>query len=199
MEARLNRKALLLSFFTVGYNLIEGFISITSGLIAGSTALLGFGIDSFVESLSGSVMIWRFRKVDKLSKEELEIIEKKALKLLAITFFILGVYVMYDGAKSLFEGEIPEKSFIGIVITILSLFIMPTLAYLKYQTGKQLKSKSLVADSKQTLACIFLSVTTLLGLGLNYFFGFWQADSFAGLLIGLYLFKEGYEAYKGEE
>jgi len=199
MEAKLNKKALLLSYFTVGYNLIEGVVSITSGFMAGSTALLGFGIDSFVESLSGSVMIWRFRKADKLSKEKSELIEKKALKLQAITFFILGAYIIYVSAKSLLENEIPEKSPIGIIITILSLLIMPTLAYLKYQTGKQLKSRSLVADSKQTLACVILSVTTLLGLGLNFFLGFWKADYIAGLLIGLYLWKEGYEAYKGEK
>ncbi len=199
MEITLSKKALLLSYFTVGYNLIEGVISISSGFLVGSTALLGFGIDSFVESLSGSVMIWRFRKADKLSKEESEEIERKALKILAFTFFILGVYIIYESGKTLLENELPEKSLIGIIITILSIIIMPTLAYLKYQTGKQLKSSSLIADSKQTLACIVLSITTLLGLGLNYLFGFWQADSIAGFIIGLYLFKEGYEAYKGED
>lgn len=195
----LYRKALLLSYFTVGYNIIEGLVSIFSGLIAGSTALIGFGVDSFIESLSGSVMIWRFRKADKLSEEQVENIERKALKLIAFTFFILGGYVLYEGGKSLLYNEAPERSLIGIIVTILSLIIMPILTYFKYQTGKQLKSKSLMADSKQTLACVVLSVTTLIGLGLNYLFGFWQADPIAGFLIALYLWKEGYEAYRGEE
>ena len=197
-DKTLHRRALLLSYFTVGYNLVEGIVSITSGLLAGSGALVGFGFDSFIESLSASVMIWRFRKGGKLSKDEEERIENIAIKLVSATFFILGAYVLYESVTSLIKSEVPERSLLGVVITVLSILIMPTLAYLKYQTGKKLKSKSLIADSKQTLICVLLSVVTFLGLGLNYFFNLWQADPIAGILIALYLWKEGFEAFQGE-
>ena len=194
----LHTRALLLSYFTVGYNLVEGIVSITAGLLAGSGALVGFGFDSFIESLSGSVMIWRFRKGAELSEAEEERIEKTATKLVSVTFFILGAYVLYESISSLLNREIPERSLLGVVVTVLSILVMPALAYLKYQTGKKLNSKSLIADSKQTLICVLLSLVTLLGLGLNYFFNFWQADPIAGILIALYLWKEGYEAFRGE-
>lgn len=188
------KKALFFSYFTVGYNIIEGFVSILAGLIAGSIALVGFGSDSFVESLSGIVMIWRFRKHGKISKEEEEKIEKKATRLVGITFFILGFYVLYESIRNLYFQEKPEPSIFGIIIAIASVIVMPVLFYLKYQTGKKIRSKSLVADSKQTLACLFMSFSLLIGLGLNYLYGFWQADSIVGLLIVFFLFKEGYEA-----
>lgn len=194
----LNTRALLLSYFTVGYNLLEGIVSITAGSLAGSGALMGFGFDSFIESLSGSVMIWRFRKGGELTEAEEERIEKIATRLVAVTFFILGAYVLYESITSLLTREIPERSLLGVIITVLSLLIMPLLAYLKFQTGKKLNSKSLIADSKQTLICVLLSLVTLLGLGLNYFFNFWQADPIAGILIALYLWKEGYESFQGE-
>lgn len=143
-------------------------------------------------------MIWRFRKGNELSEKEEEYIEKISEKLVSITFFILGTYVLYESATSLINNEAPDRSLLGVVITILSILIMPTLTYLKYQTGKQLKSKSLIADSKQTLVCVLLSIVTLLGLGSNYFFNFWQADPIVGILIALYLWKEGYEEFRGE-
>lgn len=195
----LNRKALYLSYFTVGYNLLEGIVSIASGLFAGSSALIGFGTDSFVELLSGSVMIWRFRKHSYMTHEEEERVEKKAVTLISLSFLILGLYVLYESGKSLYLQEPPEKSLIGILIAIASLIVMPVLTYIKYKTGKELKSRSLVADSKQTLACVMLSVTLLIGLGLNYLFGLWQADSIAGLIIAGFLLKEGYHTYKEKE
>jgi divalent metal cation (Fe/Co/Zn/Cd) transporter len=143
-------------------------------------------------------MIWRFRKGDVLSTEDEEKIEKRAIKLVAYTFFVLGGYVVYESAKSLLYADIPERSIIGIIILVLSILIMPFLAYTKYRTGKQLGSKSLMADAKQTFFCIILSFTTLIGIGLNYFWGLWQADPIAGLIIGLYLWKEGYEAFQGD-
>jgi cation diffusion facilitator family transporter len=194
-----NKKALQLSYFTVGYNLIEGVVSIASGLIAGSSALIGFGTDSFVESLSGSVMIWRFRKGNDLSHEESEKVEQKAVTLVSYTFFILGAYVLYESGKSFYLQEPPEKSLIGIIIAVASLIVMPILTYMKFKTGKELKSRSLVADSKQTLACVILSVVLLIGLGLNYFFGLWGADPLAGIVIAGFLFKEGYHTYKEKE
>ena len=199
MEIKLHKKALFLSYFTVGYNILEGVVSILAGVLAGSIALVGFGLDSFVESLSGGVMIWRFRQHGKISEEEEERIEKKAVKLVGYTFFILGIYVLYESIKKLYFGEIPNPSLLGIIIAIISLIVMPVLFLMKYRTGKAIGSRSLVADSKETLACMFLSGALLIGLGLNYFFGLWQADPIVGLVIVVFLFKEGYSTLKEEE
>lgn len=199
MTQKLHKKALVLSYITVAYNIIEGIVSIIAGSIAGSVALVGFGLDSFVESLSGSIMIWRFRQHSKISQEEEERIEKKAVKLVAYTFLILAAYIFYESATKLFNSEIPQPSIIGIIIAVISIIAMPVLFFMKYRTGKSLNSKSLVADSKQTLACLFLSVALLFGLSLNYLYGFWQADPVVGLLISGYLVKEGYSTLREEE
>ncbi len=196
MDTRLHKKALLLSYFTVGYNVLEGITSIFAGLFAGSIALVGFGSDSFVESLSGGVMIWRFRKHGKITEEEEEKVELKATRLIAYTFFILGFYILYESVKKLCFHEIPNPSLLGIIIAIVSIIVMPVLFYMKYQTGKSVNSKSLVADSKQTLACTFMSVALLIGLGLNYLYGLWWADPVVGLIIVVFLIKEGYTTFK---
>ncbi|MBM3118346.1 MAG: hypothetical protein FJ006_02135 [Chloroflexi bacterium] len=197
--SKLHRRALLLSYFTVGYNVLEGAVSIFVGLLAGSIALVGFGLDSFVESLSGGVMVWRFRKHGELSRDEEETVEKKATRLVAYTFFILGAYVLYESVKKLIIQEIPSPSLLGIIIAIASAILMPILFRLKYQTGKLLNSRSLIADSKETLACFFLSLALLLGLGLNYLLGLWQADPIVGLVVVAFLIREGYELLMGEE
>ncbi len=199
MESKLHQKALLLSYFTVGYNILEGIVSIAAGIVAGSIALVGFGLDSFIESLSGGVMIWRFRSREKMSKEEEVKIEKKAIRLVACTFFILGAYVLYESFKKIYFHEVADPSLPGIVIAIASLIVMPVLFQMKHKTGEAINSRSLMADSKQTLACMFLSLTLLIGLGLNYFFGIWQADPIIGFIIVVYLFKEGYMALKEEK
>lgn len=186
-------KALKLSYFTVGYNIVECIVSIIAGFIAGSTALLGFGSDSLIESLSGAIMIWRFKKHGAISKDEEDKIEKKATFFVGMTFFIFGIYILYESIRKLLAEEKPEPSIFGIIIAIASIVVMPLLFYLKYKTGKTIGSKSLIADSKQTLACLFMSVSLLIGLSLNYLFGFWQADPIVGLIIVAFLFKEGYE------
>ena len=194
------KKALLLSYFTVFYNILEGIISIVAGLLAGgSIALIGFGLDSFVESLSGGVMIWRFRKHGKISEEEEERIERRAEKFVGITFFVLGAYVLFESVRKLYFRSPSEPSLLGIVIAIVSIIVMPILFYVKYQTGKALGSRSLIADSKETLVCVFLSVALLIGLGLNYLYGFWQADPIVGFVIVGFLVKEGYETLTEEE
>ncbi len=162
-------------------------------MAGGSIALIGFGLDSFIESFSGFIMVWRFSKHGKVSKEEEEKIEKKATKLVAFTFFILSAYVLYESVKKLYLREIPESSLFGIIIAIVSIIVMPILFYLKYKTGKSLGSDSLVADSKETLACVFLSISLLIGLSLNYFFKAWQADPITGIIIAIFLIREGYE------
>jgi cation diffusion facilitator family transporter len=197
MKEKYRKRALLLSIATVGYNLVEGVAAVTVGLLTNSSALFSFGLDSFTESLSGSVMIWRFGK--ERSEEDEERIEQKAQKLVAYTFFILGAFVLYDAVSQLIAHEEPEKSLFGIVVAVLSLIIMPALTLAKYRTGKLLKSKSLIADSKQTLACVIMSATLLVGVGLNYFFGLWWADPVAAIAIAIMLFHEGKEALEGDE
>jgi divalent metal cation (Fe/Co/Zn/Cd) transporter len=189
----LHSKALRLSYFTVIYNIIEFILSIFAGIIAGSTALLGFGSDSLVESLSGTIMIWRFRKHGVISKIEEDEVEKKATFFVGISFFIFGFYILFESIKKLIIEEKPEPSIVGIIIAIASIVVMPILFYLKYKTGKDIDSRSLIADSKQTLVCLFMSISLLIGLSLNYLFGFWQADPIVGLIIVAFLFKEGYE------
>lgn len=190
---------MFLSIFTVGYNILEGIISIVAGFFAGSIALTGFGLDSFVESLSGGVMIWRFSRHGKISEEEEERIEAIAAKLVAYTFFILGAYVLFESLKKLIYREAPESSLIGIIIAIASLIVMPVLFHLKYRIGISIGSTGLVADSKQTLACVFMSAALLVGLGLNYLYGLWWADPLTGLVIVAFLIKEGVETLKEEK
>ena len=193
---KLYKKGLFLECFTVGYNIAEAAVSVVFGYIANSIALIGFGLDSVVESLSGMVLIWRLSQHGKISEEKEEAVEKKATKFVAITFFVLGFYVLFQSVKKLIIKEIPDPSLPGIIIAIASLGIMPILARQKFNVGKQIQSQALIADSKETMACFFLSVALLLGLGSNYVFGFWQADPIAGLIIVIFLFREGREAWK---
>lgn len=196
VSSKLSRRALLLSYFTVVYNVLEAVISIIVGAMAGSIALIGFGLDSFVESFSGGVMIWRFRKHDKLSKEEEIDIDRKATKLVGYTYFVLAIYVLYESIEKLVFQEIPDPSLFGIIIALVSLIVMPILFYQKYKIGKALGSRSLVADSKQTLVCMFLSVALIVGLGANYLFGLWQADPIVGLIVVVFLVREGYSTLR---
>jgi divalent metal cation (Fe/Co/Zn/Cd) transporter len=190
----LQKRALLLSYFTVGYNVLEALVSLLAGYLAGSIALVGFGLDSLVESLSGGVMIWRFRHRPGLAAAAEEQLERRAVKIVGYTFLALGAYVLYESLKKLFFREIPSPSLLGIIIALISLIVMPGLYLLKYRTGKLLHSRSLMADSKQTLACAWLSLALLVGLGLNYLFGIWQADPLIGLVVVGFLFKEGWSA-----
>ena len=190
------RKALFLEYFTVGYNLVEAALSIFFGSMAKSIALVGFGLDSVVESLSGGVLIWRLNKHGKISEHEEGKIERKAQRFVAVTFFVLGAYVLVQSVKKLVLKEIPDPSFPGIVIAVVSLIVMPVLSFQKLKIGKTIQSEALIADSKETLACAFLSLALLLGLGLNYLFSFWQADAIVGLVIVFYLATEGREVWK---
>lgn len=198
MGTDLRRKALFLAWFTVGYNILEGVLSIAVGAASGSVALVGFGLDSAVETLSGAVMIWRFRNYDTISEEEEERVERRATRLVGYTFIILAAYVVFESIRSLWGREVPERTLLGILIASVSLLVMPLLARVKYRTGQALGSRSLMADSRETLACSLLSAALLVGLGLNYAFGLWQADPLAGLLIAVFLVREGYEALASE-
>ncbi len=193
---RLYRRGLLLEYLTVGYNVVEAVAAIVFGGLAGSIALIGFGLDSIVESLSGVVLIWRLRQHGSLSEVEEEKRERKAIRFVAVTFFVLGIYVAVESVRQLAGGVTPEPSLAGVIIAAVSLVLMPALAWQKYRTGKRIGSRALVAYSKETLACGLLSLALLLGLGANYLFGFWQADPIAALVIAVFLFREGVEGWR---
>ena len=180
---------LRLSYVTVAYNLLEGLVAVTFATLAGSPALLGFGIDSFVESLSGMVMIWRFSHPAEDHQRE-----RTAIKLVGFSLILLAVYVAYEAATALYYREPPDRSVVGFVIAAISLVVMPLLYVLKRRTAQALSSRSLATDAKQTMACIMLSVALLIGTGLHYVIGIWQADPIAALIIAAYLIREGYEA-----
>jgi divalent metal cation (Fe/Co/Zn/Cd) transporter len=195
----LRRRALHLAYFTIAYNVVECGLALAAGAWAGSIALVGFGLDSLVESLSGGVMIYRFARHDTLSAAQEERLERRAVKIVGYTFFILAAYVLYESLEKLILQEPPAPSLLGLGIALASLIVMPGLFVLKYRTGKSLGSASLMADSKQTLACALLSVALLLGLGLNYWLGIWQADPGIGLVIAALLIREGHQTLKEEK
>jgi divalent metal cation (Fe/Co/Zn/Cd) transporter len=193
LMAKQRNIALTLSYVTVGYNVLEGLVSIAFAVMAGSPALLGFGIDSFVESLSGLIMVWRF------SGDGDERREKTAVRLAGISLIVLALYVAYEAAMALYYNEPPERTIVGIVIAAVSLVTMPVLYVLKRRTAHSIGSRSLATDAKQTLVCIMLSVALLIGTGLHYTLGLWQADPVAGLIIAAFLVREGYEAWKAQK
>ncbi len=197
--ASLQEKALVLSYFTVGYNILEGTVSLAAGVLSGSIALVGFGLDSLVESLSGGIMVWRFTRGQELSPAEEERRERRAVRLVGYTFFVLAAYVLYESVKKLYFREIPQPSLLGIIVAVASLIVMPALFFAKYRLGRAMGSQSLMADSKQTLACAWLSLALLIGLLLNYRLGLWQADPVIGLIIVIFLAREGYETLKTEK
>ena len=193
-----NRPALIkrgrkLEYFTIGYNCLEGLVAVGAGLLAGSVALLGFGVDSFIESLSGGVLLWRLH-----DNEKGEAREALALRLVGVSFLILAAYVAFDAGESLWKREAPQASYWGIGITVLSLLVMPILARAKRKVGVELGSRALQADSRQTDICVYLSYILLAGLGLNALFGWWWADPVAALVMVPIIAKEGFEALRGE-
>jgi divalent metal cation (Fe/Co/Zn/Cd) transporter len=168
MESRTSeqhgRHALRLSQFTVAYNVLEGIVSIAFAVLAGSSALLGFGVDSFVESFSGAVMIWRF-SASGLSAEQIQRREQTAARLVGIAVLMLVAYIGYESTTQLWFREKPDASPAGVAIAIASLLVMPTLFVLKRRAALALSSRSLLADAGQTLDCMLLSVALLVGLG----------------------------------
>jgi divalent metal cation (Fe/Co/Zn/Cd) transporter len=189
-----HQKGLVAEYFTVGWNVIEGVIAIAAGVIAGSIALVGFGLDSCIEVASGLVLIWRLRKHEFSDEEDEETAEKKAVFFVGTTFFLLALYIIYESGKKLFFQEQPAESLIGIILAIVSLIVMPLLAIWKKKIAVQINSRALRADALETLACSYLSFTLLVGLGANALFGWWWADLVAALAMVYFLLKEGTEA-----
>jgi divalent metal cation (Fe/Co/Zn/Cd) transporter len=182
----------LLVAATISYNVIEGAIAITAGTVAGSTALVGFGLDSMIEVGSAAIVTWQFSAVDPETRE------RTALRVIAFSFLALAVYVTVESVRALIEGHEPDASTVGIVLAAVSLLIMPLLSYAQRRTGRELGSASAVADSKQTLLCTYMSAVLLVGLSVNAGFGWWWADPLAGLVIAAVALKEGREAWRGD-
>lgn len=165
-------------------------------MIAGSIALVGFGFDSFIEVTSGAALLWRLHAdVDKARRERLEAV---SLKIVGVCFVLLAVYVSYDSVESLIRREAPEESLVGIVLAAVSLVVMPLLVRAKRKVARAIKSKALMADSKQTELCTYLSAILLAGLLLNALLGWWWADPLAALVMVPIIAKEGIEALRGD-
>ena len=189
-------RGIRLEYLTIAWNVIEGVVAIASGAVAGSIALIGFGIDSFIETSSGGILLWRLKA--EHSGEDAQAVERKALRMVGISFVLLGAYIVFDAVKTLIRRESPERSIVGIVVAILSLLIMPWLARQKRKAAANLRSNALKADSRQTSLCAYLSVILLGGLLLNALLGWWWADPIAALAMVPIVVKEGHEALRGE-
>ena len=191
-RAVLSRRIRLFVAATITYNVIEAVVAITAGTMASSTALIGFGLDSVIEVASAAAVAWQFAGKDP------EVREKVALRIIAYSFFALAAYVSVDAVLSLAGGNEARHSTPGLILAALSLLIMPFLSYGQRRTGRELNSRSAVADSKQTLLCTYLSAVLLVGLALNSLFGWSWADPIAALVIAVVAVREGREAWKGD-
>jgi divalent metal cation (Fe/Co/Zn/Cd) transporter len=177
---------------TIAYNLIEAVVAITAGTVASSAALIGFGLDSTIEVLSAAAVAWQFTRRDP------ERWEKGTLRVIAVAFFTLAAYVTATSVLALVGRIDVQHSTIGIVLTALSVIIMPFLSLAERRAGRELGSATAVADSRQTLLCTYLSAAVLIGLVLNSLLGWWWADAVAGLVIAAFAIREGTEAWRGD-
>jgi divalent metal cation (Fe/Co/Zn/Cd) transporter len=182
-----------LEYLTLGWNITEAAIAIAAGLLAGSIALIGFGADSVIESLSSIVLLWRLQ-----SHEADERRERVALRLVGLCFVVLAAYVAFDAAQALIRREAPDASLVGIALASVSVIVMPLLARAKRRVAARLASAALAADSRQTNLCAYLSAILLGGLALNAAFGWWWADPVAALIMVPIIIREGLLALRGE-
>ncbi len=195
---QLVRRAVGLATFTVVWNVVEGIVAIAAALAAESQALLGFGLDSGIESISASILLWRLF-AERRAPERVEQVERRAIRLIGASFFVLAAFVGVDAIHSLVTASEPESSPVGIALTALSLVVMPVLADKKRRVGRELGSRSVQADSTQTRACAYLSAVVLGGLVLNAALGWWWADPVAALGVVVFLLREGKEALTAEQ
>ena len=187
------RQGRALEYLTIGWNFLEAIVAIGAGAAAGSVSLIGFGIDSLIENLSATALLWRLREGPEGEKRD-----RIALRIVGISFLLLAAYIAFNAAESLIYGEAPEASHIGIALAVLSLIVMPLLARAKRRVAANINSRALEADSRQTDICAYLSAILLLGLTLNALFGWWWADSAAALVMLPIIVKEATGALRGE-
>jgi cation diffusion facilitator family transporter len=193
-KEHLHRRALRLEYFTVAWNVIEAGVAITAGVIAGSVALIGFGADSAIEVLSAVALLWRLRTAGADADAETEEhAERRALYGVAATFFLLAAYIAFEAISALISGEEPESSTVGIVLSVVSLAVMPALAYWKRRTGREMGSQALQADAVETWVCSYLSLALLVGVGAYAAFGWSWADPVGALLMLPVIVWQGWE------
>ena len=185
------RRGRRLEVLTLAWNSVEGVVSVVAGALAGSTALVGFGVDSFIESASGATLLWRLQDGEHRREEA-------ALRLVGLSFLLLAAYVAWEASRSLILREPPDVTWLGIVIAALSLMVMPWLARQKRKVAATLESRALEADSHQTDLCAYLSAILLGGLLLNAILGWWWADPVAALAMVPIITNEGVRALRGE-
>jgi divalent metal cation (Fe/Co/Zn/Cd) transporter len=192
------RKGLWLEYFTVAWNAIEAIVGMAAGVVAGSVALVGFALDSVVEASSGVILVWRLRS-EAHGGRTAEEVERRAIRMVAVAFFALGAYVGVRSVMDLIVRAEPEESVPGIVLAIVSMIVMPLLAWRKRVVARDLDSRALQADSTQTSICTYLSAFLLIGLVTNVLFGWWWADPIAGVAIAAFAAKEGVELWRADD
>lgn len=195
------QKALFVQIGSIIWNIVEGLIALYSGVLAGSVALVGFGIDSLIETASAAVVGWRLsEELRGAANEQVALAERTASRVAGLLLFALAAYIGFDGCRRLAGyGEHPDKSAVGLGLTAITLVVMFGFSRAKLKLAAQIESKSLRADAMETVCCAWMSFTTLAGLLLNMLFGWWWADAAAGLLLVPMLIREGLEAIKGTE
>lgn len=191
------RRGQWLSWLTLGYNSLEGIVAVGAGVLAGSIALVGFGVDSLIEVTASVAALWRLNSdAEPIERERAELV---TLRIVGVLFIALGIYVSWDAASALLKREAPEESTVGIVLAVASLIVMPLLARAKRKVAIALNSRALRSEAQQTQLCTYLSAILLGGLALNAAFGWWWADPVAALVMVPIIGKEGIEALRGHD
>ena len=196
-RTRLARIAVALAWFTIAYNIVEGVVAVWAGAEARAISLIGFGVDSGIEVAAAAVVLVRLTTALRGAEPD-ERKERIALRIIAVTFFLLAAYVVVEGVRNLIAGERPDTSIVGIVLTGISIVVMPLLALAKRRVGRELDSRLVLADAAETALCAWLSVSTFAGLVAYALFGWTWLDSVAGFIIAIFAINEGREAWFGD-
>jgi divalent metal cation (Fe/Co/Zn/Cd) transporter len=193
-RAALVRRARLLAWSGVGWHVAEFAIAMTAGIAASSIALIGFGVDSLIESIAGLIVVWRFGA----RRSQSQAAERRAQQLIATSFYALAVYVSFEALRAVLGGDHPEPSWVGIGLAAVTASTMPLLARAKRRVGDQLGSSATVSEGAQNMICAYLSIALLVGLGANALFGWWWADPLTALLIAAVAAREGRQSWRGD-
>ena len=193
-RARLQRRTRVLAWSGIAWHMVEFVVAIAAGIAAGSIALIGFGADSLIEGAAGFVVVWLFTGARLQSPTA----ERRAQQLIALSFFVLALYVGIEAIRTLFGNDRPETSWVGIALAGLTAPTMPLLARAKRRLGEQLGSSAAVKEGAQNMVCAYLSIALLVGLLLNAVAGWWWADPAAALVIAAVALREGRSSWRGE-
>jgi divalent metal cation (Fe/Co/Zn/Cd) transporter len=195
-RSALVKRGLALNYLTIGYNVLEAIVALGAGFVAGSVALVGFGLDSVIEVTASGAAQWRLRA--DLDAARRERVERTTLRIIGWSFLALAAYVVYDSANALLRREPPERSVVGLVLLALSAVVMPVLARAKRRVARAMTSRALEADAMQTSLCAYLSVIALAGVALNAALGWWWADPVAAFAMTPIIAREGLDGLRGE-